>query len=215
MYLDFGGDSVIVPDPAFGGDRGLATGQIITAYNALVVGALAYRRGMLSVGGSMKYLREQIGSGASPYAAQGVTGDLGLAIAVFDIMAIGAAVQNVGGSLSSASGTRTPMPRTVRLGFTINFIDPQGTARFMTTVDWIHPPLGDSYAALGFEGGIVARGLGIVGRAGVAAGRAPGDRRPFSFGGGLVVKSVRVDYAWQGYATLGAASHRFGIRWVP
>ena len=215
MYLDFGGDSVIVPDPAFGGDRGLATGQVITAYNALVVGALAYRRGMLSLGGSLKFLREQIGSGASPYAAQGVTGDLGLAIAVFDIMAIGAVVQNIGGELSSSAGTSTQMPRTVRLGFTLNFIDPQGTARFMTTMDWIHPPGGDSYAAFGFEGGIVAGGLGLVGRAGAAAGRATSDRRPFSVGGGLVVKSVRVDYAWQGYATLGEASHRFGIRWVP
>lgn len=215
MYLDFGGDSVIVPDPAFGGDRGTVSGQVITAYNALVVGALAYRHGMISVGGSMKYLREQIGGGASSYAAQGLTGDLGLAIAVFDIMALGATVQNVAGSLSTSSGASTPMPRTVRLGFTLNFIDPQGTARFMTTMDWIHPPGGDSYAAFGFEGGVVAGGLGIVGRAGVAAGRAPGDRKPFSVGGGLVVKSVRVDYAWQGYATLGEGSHRFGVRWVP
>jgi len=215
MYLDFGGDSVIVPDPAFGGDRGLATGQVITAYNALAVGALAYRRGMISLGGSVKYLREQIGSGSSPYAAHGVTGDLGLAIAVFDIMAIGAVVQNVGGSLSNSTGTRVPMPRTTRLGFTINFIDPQGTARFMTTVDWVNPPGGDSYAAFGFEGGIVAGGVGLVGRAGIAAGRAPGDRQPFSFGGGIVVKSVRLDYAWQGYETLGQGSHRFGLRWVP
>ncbi len=215
MYLDFGGDSVIVPDPAFGGDRGMATGQTITAYNALAVGAVAYRRGMISLGGSVKYLREQIGSGASPYAAHGVTGDLGFAIAVFDIMALGAVVQNIGGSLSSSAGTSTPMPRTVRLGFTINIIDPQGTTRFMTTVDWVHPPGGDSYAAFGFEGGVVASGLGIVGRAGIAAGRAPGDRQSVSFGGGLVVKSVRVDYAWQGYTTLGEGSHRFGLRWAP
>jgi len=215
MYMDFGGDSVIVPDPAFGGDRGLATGELITAYNALAVGALAYRRGMLSVGGSVKYLREQIGSGASPWSAQGVTGDLGLAIAVFDIMAIGAVVQNIGGSLARSSGPSEPMPRTVRLGFTLNFIDPQGTARFMTTMDWIHPPGGDSWAAFGFEGGVVARGLGIVARAGVAAGRLPGDRQPFSLGGGLVVKSVRLDYAWQGYETLAEGSHRFGLRWVP
>lgn len=215
MYLDFGGDSVIVPDPVFGGDRGLATGQVITAYNALLVGALAYRRGMLSVGGSVKYLREQIGSGGSPYSAQGVTGDLGLAIAVFDIMALGAVVQNIGGSLSSSAGPSTPMPKTVRLGFTINFIDPQGTARFMTTVDWVHPPGGNSYAAFGFEGGVVAGGLGLVARAGVAAGRAPSDRRPFSVGGGLVVKSLRVDYAWQGYRSLGEGAHRFGIRWAP
>lgn len=215
IYMDYGGDSVIVPDPAFGGDRGMATGDLITAYSGLAVGALAYRRGMISVGGSVKYLREQIGNGVAPWAANGVTGDVGLAIAVFDIMALGFVVQNVGGSLRASDGTSMDMPRTTRLGYTLNFIDPQGTMRLMTTVDWVHPPGGDSYAAFGFEGGLVTGGVGLVGRAGLAAGRRPGDRRPYSFGAGIQVRSVRVDYAWQGYDALGASSHRFGLRWNP
>ena len=217
MYLDFGGDSVIVPDPAFGGDRGMATGEMITAYNALLVGSAAYRRGMISVGASVKYLREDIGSGtAGGWSANALTGDIGLAIAVFDIMAIGFTMQNVAGSLTASDTTDYELPRTARLGYTLNFIDPQGTARFMATVDWVHPPGGDSYAALGFEGGVVTGDIGLVGRLGFAAGRIPGDRRPYSLGAGIVVKkNLHVDYAWQAYETLVADAHRFGVRWIP
>lgn len=216
MYMDFGGDSVVVPDPAFGGDRGLATGQLTTAYNALAVGAVAYRRGMLSIGGSAKYLREEIGAGGgpAPYAANAVTGDVGLAIAVFDIMALGFTLQNVAGNLKSNDSSSYDLPRTMRFGYSLSIIDPQGTARLMATVDWVHPPGGDSYGAFGFEGGVVSQGVGIVGRAGVTAGRAQGDRKGFSLGAGLLLHSLRLDYAWQGYDVLGA-SHRFDVRWIP
>ena len=64
MYLDLGGDSVVVPDPAFGGDRGMTTGGVIGAYNGLAVGALAYRRGMISIGASVKYLHESVSDGS-------------------------------------------------------------------------------------------------------------------------------------------------------
>ena len=217
MYLDFGGDSVVVPDPAFGGDRGMTTGEMITAYNALAVGSVAWRRGMLSVGANVKYLREHIGSGTGgSWSANALTGDLGLAIAVFDIMAIGFVMQNLAGSLTASDSTLYDLPRTARLGYTLNFVDPQGTARFMATVDWVHPPGGDSYAAFGFEGGIVTGDVGLVGRAGVAAGRIPGDRRPYSLGAGIVVKrNLHVDYAWQSYDQLTADAHRFGVRWIP
>jgi hypothetical protein len=66
--LDFGSDSAFVPDPAFGGDRGRATGATIGAYHALAVGALAYRRGMLSAGVSVKALREHVGYAADSAA---------------------------------------------------------------------------------------------------------------------------------------------------
>src|SRR6185369_10044925 len=104
MYLDLGGDSVVVPDPAFGGDRGMTNGNVISAWNGLAVGALAYRRGMISIGASVKYLQESVSDGgaSSPAGTSGVTGDLGGAIALFDIMAIGFSMQNVTGRISSA-----------------------------------------------------------------------------------------------------------------
>jgi len=215
MYLDLGGDSVYVPDPALGGDRGIATGDLITAYSALAVGAMSYRRGMLSFGGSVKYLHERVGSGLGSYSAHGLTGSAGMAIAFFDIMAIGVVRENIGGHLTDNAGMRSALPGTTRIGFTINIIDPQGAQRLLTTLDWVHPPGGNSYAAYGLEAGMVAGGVGLIGRAGLASGRAASDRKPWSVGAGIVLRSLQVDYAYQGYDALGTASHRFGVRWVP
>lgn len=211
-YLDLGGDSVVVPDPAFGGDRGMTTGALISAYHALAVGAIAYRRGLLSVGASVKYLREHVGTGgAGDWTAHGVGADLGIAAALFDIAALGVVVQNIGGDVRSSDGGRTPLPRTVRVGFTLNFIDPQGTSRLMATTDWVAPPGGDSYWAIGVEGGAVARGVGVALRAGLAAGRAASDRRGLTYGGGLIFHGLHVDYAVQGHDVTGMPSHRIGL----
>ncbi len=210
MYLDLGGDSEIVPDPAFGGDRGLATGQTISAYDALAVGALAYRFGMFSVGGSAKFVQQSLGGGST--TSSGFTGDVGVAMALFDILAFGYSIQNVAGSISGAGSAPRPLPRTTRFGVTINIVDPQGTERLMLTTDLIAPPGRDSYWALGFEGGVVSSGVGFLGRAGIAAGRAPGDQRPFSVGAEIRLRTLRLEYAWQGFDALGAGAHRFGLR---
>ncbi len=214
-YLDLGGDSVVVPDPAFGGDRGMTTGGLITAYHALAVGSIAYRRGMLSVGANVKFLREHVGTGgAGDWTAHGVGADLGIAAALFDIAALGVVVQNIGGDVRSSDGARTPLPQTVRVGFTLNFIDPLGVSRLMATTDWVRPPGGDAYWALGVEGGVVSRNVGVVGRAGLAAGRAASDRSGLTYGGGLIFHALRLDYAVQGYDVTGLPSHRIGIRVV-
>ena len=216
VYLDLGGDSVIVPDPAFGGDRGTATGDLITAYQGMAVGAAAYRRGMISIGASAKYLNEHVGvpnSTPGPNGTSGVTGDVGVAIALFDIMALGFSIQNLTGRLTSG-GVPVRLPRTSRFGIALNIVDPQGVPRLLVTSDWIGPPGGDSYWAFGFEGGMVKNGIGILGRLGLAAGRPASDRKDISAGAELVVHSIRLEYAWQGYNTLGPATHRVGVRWA-
>jgi hypothetical protein len=215
MYQDLSGDSVVVPDPSTGGDFGMTTGALINAWNGLGVGAIAYRKGMISMGGSVKVLHEEIGGGPAAYKSSAVAGDLGVAIAVFDIMSLGAVLQNVGGSRNATSGTAPSLPRTWRVGFTLNFIDPQGTARLMATTDWVKPPGSDSYWAFGFEGGVVANGIGVLGRLGVATGRAETDRKGLSLGAGLVVRDLRLDYAWQPYGTLAGSQQRLGVRWIP
>ena len=215
MYQDLGGDSVVVPDPATGGDFGVTTGGLVSAWNGLAVGALAYRRGMLSVGGSVKALHEEIGGAGPLYRSTAVAGDVGFAIAVFDIFSFGAVLQNIGGAVHTNTGNTATLPRTGRIGFTLAFIDTMGTARLMTTTDWVKPPGGDSYWAFGFEGGIVSHGVGLVGRLGVSTGRPATDRRGYSLGAGLEVKSLRLDYAWQPYAALAGSQQRFGVRWIP
>lgn len=212
--LDFGGDSVIETDP-LDPDRGVATGDRITAYQALAVGAVAYRRGMISLGASVKGLREHIGyGGPTGWSATGAAGDIGAAIAVFDIMALGVTVQNLAGIVRTTDSDRLPMPRTTRIGFTINFIDPQGTARLMTTTDFVAPPGGDRYFAMGFEGGAVVSNIGATGRLGFALGRHASDRGGIVYGGSLQLRSLRLDWAYQSYDAMGGASHRFGARWI-
>jgi len=58
-------------------------------------------------------------------------GDVGMAIAVFDIMAIGVSVQNLGGDM----GNGALLPRRTRAGLTLNYTDPQGTFRLLTTLE--------------------------------------------------------------------------------
>jgi hypothetical protein len=212
--LDFGSDSVIVPDPAFGGDRGVATGATISAYDALAVGTLTYRRGLLSAGVSVKALKEHVGTGVDPSSdATAVGADVGIAAAFFDIAALGVVVQNIGGDVRGG-GARAPLPRTTRIGFTLNIVDPQGPTRLLSTTEWVAPPGGDGYWIFGFEGGVVRAGVGVLGRAGLIAGRRATALRSPVFGGGLLVRNLRLDYAYQGMDVLGAGLHRFTVGWV-
>jgi hypothetical protein len=213
--LDFGSDSAYVPDPAFGGDRGLATGATIGAYDALGVGTLTYRHGLLSMGVSFKALREHVGTAGAPSDnATAYGADVGIAAAFFDIAALGVVVQNLGGAAPGGTLARAPLPRTTRVGFTINFIDPQGTARLLATTEWVAPAADHHYWIFGFEGGVVSRGVGLLGRLGIRAGRSGSDLRSPVFGGGLVFHDLRLDYAYQGVNVLGDGLHRLTVGWV-
>src|SRR3989449_10417931 len=85
-------------------------------------------------------------------------------------MAFGASVQNLGGDF----GGGAHLARRARVGFTMNYVDPQGTARFLTTFEGQWPVSGaagqHARFLAGAEGGVVARGVGIVGRVGATGG---------------------------------------------
>lgn len=216
--LDYGQDTVYRPDPVFGGDRGVADpgGAVAGAYSAEAVGAIAYRFGMFSVGASAKYLKDHLSiPDTTLYDASGFGFDAGAALAFFDIAAFGIVVQNIGGDLKTSTGTPAPLPRTVRAGFSINIVDPQGTPRLMVVGDWVAPRGSRHYWIFGIEGGVVSDGVGLLGRAGVAMGRAPSDQRSLVFGGSLVFHRLQLDYGYQGFSTLGGGTSRFGIRWEP
>lgn len=205
--LDYGSEAEIVPDPATGGRRGMATGGAFHPYEALAATSMVYRRGFIALGVTAKYNRQQIGAMVSDAWA----GDAGVAIAVFDIMALGVSVQNLGGDL----GDGALLPRRTRAGLTINYTDPQGTLRLLTTLEgqWTR----DRSAVLiqGVEAGIVANGVGLIGRVGYATRAAVTDASHFTFGGGVVLGRLGMDYAFQGYEALGGGTHRVGLRWTP
>jgi len=54
-----------------------------------------------------------------------------------------------------------------------------------------------------------------VGRVGYATRPAVTDASRFTFGGGVVMGRLRVDYAFQAYQALGGGTHRVGGRWTP
>ena len=205
--LDYGSEPVIVPDSASGGRRGIPTGAIFTAADLLGVASIVYRRGFIAAGVSTKYARQQIGG----YAADSWGGDIGLAMAVFDIFALGVSVQNLGGDF----GNGARLPRRTRIGVTMNYVDPQGSFRLLSTLEAQWPSGEKAMLVQGVEGGIVAGGVGLVGRVGYARRSPTSDASRFSFGGGVELGHVHLDYAYQGFDLLGGATHRVGLRWTP
>jgi hypothetical protein len=211
--LDYGVEPEIVPDPATGGRTGMATGATFHPYDVLAVSSFVYRRGFLALGVSGKYDRQEFGSGP----ADAWAGDVGMAIAVFDIMAFGVSVQNLGGDLGpqGAGGADARLPRRTRAGFTLNYTDPQGVFRLLTTLEAQWPRGRAAVLIQGVEGGVVAGGVGFVGRVGYATRPAVTDASRFTFGGGVVLGRLQLDYAFQGYDALGGGTHRVGVRWTP
>ena len=209
--LDYGAEPEIVPDPATSGRRGMATGATFHPYEALAVSSLVLRRGFLAFGVSAKYNRQQIGSLVSDAWA----GDVGMAIAVFDIAAFGVSVQNLGGDLGGGGGAGARQPRRTRAGVTFNYTDPQGAFRLLTTLEGQWTTGSAAVVIQGVEGGIVTGGVGLVGRLGYATRPAVTDASRFTFGGGVVLGQLQMDYAFQGYQALGGGTHRVGVRWTP
>lgn len=208
--LDYGSDAVIVPDPATGGATGMPTGQTFTAADALAATSLVYRRSLIALGVTGKYALQAYG----PARADTWAGDAGLTLAIFDIAALGVSVQNIGGDFQN--GTR--LPQRVRAGFTLNYADPEGTFRFLSTIEGRWPrgaARGPASVALGFEGGIVAGGVGLVGRLGYASFTGPSAGSPLTFGGGIELGRFHLDFAHQGFDLIPGGINRVGLRWTP
>src|SRR5256886_7238251 len=75
-----------------------------SATDLLGVSSLVFRTGVIALGGSAKYLRQQVGGSS----ADAWAGGAGLAGAGFHIMALGASGQNIGGN--RGGGARPPRP---------------------------------------------------------------------------------------------------------
>ena len=183
------------------------SGVLPRATNVLGLSSLVVRTSFIALGTSVKYVRETLaGTTADAWA-----GDVGVAIAVFDLMAFGASVQNIGGDLGG--GAR--LPRSTRAGFTMNYVDPQGSYRLLTTLEGEWPSPGSALLIVGVEGGVVAHGVGLVGRLG-CGGRSPSTAAsPCSYGAGLELGRLHLDYAYRMFDAPARGTHRLGLRWTP
>src|SRR5882672_4366325 len=92
-----------------------ALGRTYTSADLLGVSSLVLRSGMVALGATAKYARETVGGARVDAWA----GDAGLAIAVFDLAALGVSVQNIGGDFGPAAGG-VPLPPRKGAGFTLN-----------------------------------------------------------------------------------------------
>lgn len=194
------GDSV----PAIG----LTPGGAGRPYEALGIGSLVYRFGLFAVGGSIKEVRRS----AAGVVQRGRSGDLGVALAFFDIMAMGFSVQNVGGNWLAQSATAVAMPRLTRWGFTMNYADPEETFRLMSTVEVQWPQGQPARWILGGEGGVVLYGVGILGRVAYQTRAAGTGWPPVTLGASLALTRLQLDYAYDARDPLGAPAHRVGVR---
>ena len=55
----------------------------------------------------------------------------------------------------------------------------------------------------------------MVGRVGYATRATVTDASRLTFGGGIVLGRLAMDYAFQAYDALGGGTHRVGLRWTP
>lgn len=205
-YYDFGEEAEVVPDPATGGLTGMPTGAQVNAREFLGVGSLIYRFGLIAFGGSVKLARQRVAG----LDARGVSGDVGMAIAVFDILALGLAVQHVGGNWDDEGGLA--FPRLTRTGFTMNYVDPQEAYRLLSTIELQWPEGRAARLVLGVEGGAVVHGLGLLGRTAYRSRDAGQDTAHFTFGLSVTAGSLTVDYAYEPNDLLGDGTQRIGLR---
>ena len=186
-----------------------AVGPSYTSADLLGVSSLVLRSGIVALGATAKYARETLGGARVDAWA----GDVGVAVAIFDLAALGVSVQNIGGDFGPAAGG-AHLPRRTRAGFTLNYIDPQGTARLLTTVEGQWPVGGSAFVVLGLESGVVTRGMGVLGRVGYVGHSGVTSASPFTAGGSLELGRLHLDYAYRADDALGAR-HRMGLRWMP
>jgi len=175
----------------------------------LGVGTAVYRFGMIALGASVKGVRQRAGD----VSESGVSGDLGAVIAIFDIMAFGFAVQNIGGNWDSNSPVF--MPRLTRFGFTMNYVDPQGTFRLLSMLEWQWPDGLASRFVLGGEAGVVLGQFGVVGR--LAYGSRPdllSTLPQVTYGVTLEMRWVDFDFATETNDRQDFITRRFGLRFA-
>lgn len=206
--LDYGSEPEIVPDSSFGGQRGTTTGRTISAGDLAVSVGFARRVRAVRVGLALKGVREWILDAADNAAAL----DAGVAIDGPWGSTLGAALQNFGGSITLAGSSAT-LPRRARVGVAIparvlGAFDVLGTAEVAHLFD-----VGTSVGG-GLEVAWRPRGpIALVGRIGARTRDTGSAADAVTFGGGLRASHLAIDYAYEGFGSVGSATHRIGVRW--
>lgn len=207
-YIDYGAVEELVPDPAFGGQVGTPTGGTVRGTEVALGAAYALDVGPVSVGAGFDMVRTDI----ADLQDVGVGVSAGFRAAFWDgRIGLGAAAQHLGAD--AGPGTDAPLPRTYRAGASIGFGGDPVWIRFSGDAsgpdDRLRPSGGLELRLAGTDG------VAVVGRAGWDGSVEDGDAlEAFSYGAGVVLGPLSVDYAYRSYGVLGAA-HQLGVRYAP
>lgn len=172
-------------------------------------GSAVYRFGLLALGGTLKYVSLEDSAGEVRRSA---TTDAGLGIHIFDLLTIAFAIRNIGSW--EVTGGPLALPVSKHAAFAFNIVDPQETARLLTTLEVVWTEDAKRRTVMGLEAGAVVGKVGLVGRVGYGAAPASSGEKEMSLGAGLVLSRFNIDYAWQQRTALGRDVHRLGLRFT-
>lgn len=213
IFLDYGDIDELIPDPDFGGQTGIPTGNTVSATEtaARLGAALPLMNARLHIGASAGFVSTDFANASRST----VLLDAG-AQYVMSNVTFGAAIRNVGGSLSGGGLADADLPTEARAGAMVTFARETGLG-FLVAADIVHE-LNASLTGVvaGVEAGLFphsASQIGAVARIGYDAGTGDEGQGALRLGGGLSVGSFSFDYAYQNYELFGSL-HRFGVRWL-
>lgn len=199
---------------------GPSAGTFSVSYLSLA-GAAAYRLGPVSAGFTVQYLREEV----FQFIANGYALNVGAAAQMLDTrVRIGVSLNNLG-EMEELDIISTPVPSSLNAGVSaglIEFVTPgpndlpllislhtaySKPLQEQVSGDFTRSDSNDGFLSLAISGD--AAGLFSV-QAGYRIGPT---ERPLSFGLGLILDPVRVNYAMVPFSTGFGTAHSFGIQY--
>lgn len=211
-YFDAGEVRVIEPDPSFGGQRGRETGETAGARESAARLAVAVPVGRLSLGAAAGFVSSDL-AGVTRSAP---IFDLGAQFALPRIT-LGAAIRNIGGSMTGGDAEDAALPTEARLGATFEVAGAERLGVLVGADLASDLRAGTTTFAAGVEAGLLpqpSRRLSAVARLGMdTEGRGEDGLGALRFGAGLTLDRLAVDYTFQELEFFGAV-HRIGARWT-
>lgn len=206
-YLDAGEIDVIEPDPAFGGQRGIATGERVGAREtaARIAAALPLAGGRLRVGVGAGYVSSDMAGASRGAPVFDLGGQVGLGAAT-----LGVALRNLGPDLADGGGG---LPTELRAGVAAGLPALAGLAAQASVEAVGDLEAGILGLAAGLEAGLLpaaAAGVDAVLRLGYGHHGSEG-LGGFRVGIGVGVGRAAFDYTFQRLEHFGTA-HRVGLR---
>jgi len=213
QLLDYGSEEEVVPDAGVGGQVGVPTGGRVSAQDVVFVagyGAAVGASRRLRLGIALKIARQHVASvsGSAPAADVGAGYSLGA-------WELSAALQHLGTPLTLGA-VRAPLPWTWRAGAAAPPLR-RGAVELRPMAEIRQASGGPTTGGVGVEGTWRAGrdGPALAVRAALSTVAAGEDRSPLTFGCGLALGRLVVDYAYESFDLLGGATHRVGARFTP